>query len=418
MRWAILVALALLIALCAMPEQKQVTEQKRDKVVIGVIGPLSIPEGIAEEKAVKLAVEEINAKGGILGYKVEVVVGDTKLDPNVGSAEFRRLATVEKADVIIGGFSSGVMLAMMEVMAETKTLFLADASSPSHSAKVAQNYEKYKYWFRITQNNATTFAFDIADMVKMLRSNGYDVKKVYVIRDEHIWAEDVMKALRPLFESQGVEISKDVAIPRNYAEYESLILEAEKLGADLIIPVLALTGTGDILVKQWANLKPKLLIAGHDLAAIDYEFYNKTNGAANYVIFLADGGALVTAPLTEMCREFVEKYRAKYGRYPESHQAYGAYDAVYLYKKLVEEASEKGEKDPFNADVLVKYLEKFNESNPVVLTRPIAFTANHDLAWGDKTIRNWISQWQDGKQVILYPEHVATAKLKLPPWIS
>ncbi|MCS7118510.1 MAG: ABC transporter substrate-binding protein [Archaeoglobaceae archaeon] len=414
MRWMVLIVLALLIALCASPGQVQ---QKRDKVVIGVIGPLSLPEGMSEEKAVKLAVEEINAKGGILGYKVEVVVGDDKLDPSVGSAEFRRLATVEKADVIIGGFSSGVMLAKMEVMAETKTLFLADASSPSHSAKVAENYEKYKYWFRITQNNATTFAYDIADMVKMLRENDYEVKRVYIIRDEHIWAEDVMRELRPLLISLGVEIVKDVKIPRNYAEYESLILEAEKMNANLIIPILALTGTGDILVKQWANLKPKLLIAGHDLAAIDYGFYNKTAGAANYVIFIADGGALVTAPITEMCKNFVERYRAKYGHYPESHQAYGAYDAVYLYKMVVEDAYRKGEKDPFNPEVLVKYLEKFNESNPVILTRPIAFTKNHDLAWGDKLIRNWISQWQDGKQVIIYPQFVANGKLKLPPWI-
>ncbi|MCS7130393.1 MAG: ABC transporter substrate-binding protein [Archaeoglobaceae archaeon] len=412
MRWGLLVVLALLMALC-------VTEpQEEKKVVIGVLGPMSLPEGKAEEKAVRLAVEEINAQGGILGHKIELVVGDDKLDPSVGSAEFRRLATVEKAKVIIGGFSSGVMLATMEVMAETKTLFLADASSPSHSAKVAENYEKYKYWFRVTQNNATTFAYDIADMVKMLREKGYSVEKVYVIRDEHIWAGDVMKALKPLMEALKVEIVKEVPIPRNYAEYEPLILEAEKLGADLIIPVLALTGTGDVLVKQWANLKPNLLIAGHDLAAIDYEFYNKTGGSANYMIFTADGGALVSAPITEICKKFVEKYKSKYGHYPESHQAYGAYDAVYLYKKVVEEAHKAGEKDPFDSETLVKYLERFTPSNPIVLTRPIAFTANHDLAWGDNLIRNWISQWQDGKQIIIYPKSVANGDLKLPPWIK
>ncbi|MCX8172962.1 MAG: ABC transporter substrate-binding protein [Archaeoglobaceae archaeon] len=413
MRWGLLVVLTLLMALCVTEPQ-----EGRNKVVVGVLGPMALPEGKAEEKAVRLAVEEINAQGGILGYKIEVVVGDDKLDPSVGSAEFRRLATVEKADVIIGGFSSGVMLAKMEVMAETKTLFLADASSPSHSAKVAENYEKYKYWFRITQNNATTFAYDIADMVKMLRENGYTVEKVYIIRDEHIWAGDVMRTLSPLLETLKVEILKEVPIPRNYAEYEPLILEAERLGADLVIPILALTGTGDVLVKQWYNLKPNLLIAGHDLAAIDYEFYNKTGGAANYMIFTADGGALVSAPITEMCKKFIENYKKKYGHYPESHQAYGAYDAVYLYKRAVEDAHKAGEKNPFDPEVLIKYLEKFNSSNPIILTRPIAFTENHDLAWGDNLIRNWISQWQDGKQVIIYPNTVATGVLKLPPWIK
>jgi len=126
-----LILLAAITSLCAQPEKAE-----RDKVVIGVIGPMATPEGQAEEKAVKLAAEEINAQGGILGYKVEVVVGDTKLDSNTATSEFRRLATVENADVIIGGFSSGVMTAMMETMAETKTLFLSDASSPAHAQKV------------------------------------------------------------------------------------------------------------------------------------------------------------------------------------------------------------------------------------------------------------------------------------------
>ncbi len=407
------ILLAVILSLCTQSGESR----ERKEVVIGVIGPMSLPEGQAEEKAVKLAAEEINAQGGILGYKIKVVVGDTKLDSNTASSEFRRLATIEKADVIIGGFSSGVMKTMMETMAETKTLFLADASSPDHAKMVSQNYEKYKYWFRVTQNNGSTFALDLADMVRFLKNSGYDVKRVYIIRDEHIWTDAVIKALKPMLEEMGVEIVKDVSVPRGYSEYDQLIQEAESLNADIIMPILAISGTGDILTKQWATLKPKMLLAGHDLAAIDADFYNKTNGMANYEIFIADGGALVTAPPTEKCKEFLEAYRAKYGHYPESHQAYGAYDAVYLYKMVVEMAAKAGEKDPFDPEVLVKYLEKFDASNPAELTRPIAFYKNHDLMWGDNYVRNWVSQWQDGKQYIIYPETVANGELKLPPWI-
>ena len=395
-----------------------VAADAKEEVVIGVIGPMSLPEGRAELNAVKLAVEEINAKGGILGKRVKVVWGDTKLNPSVATSEFRRLATKEKADVIIGGFSSGVMLSMMETMAETKTLFLADSSSPACSKKVEENYEKYKYWFRVSQNNGTTFAYDLADMVKFLRSNGYDVKRVYIIRDEHIWTDAVMDNLKPLLKKMGVEIVKDVEVPRGYTEYEQLILDAEEKKADLIMPILAIVETGDILAKQWATLKPKILLAGSDvLACDDPEFYNKTNGLANYEIFIAHGGVVITAPPTDMCKHFIEAYKAKYGHYPESHLAYGAYDAVYLYKIAVEEAAKK-EKDPFDPDVLVKYLEKFNESNPVKLTRVIAFYKNHDLVWGNKYVRNWVCQWQDGKQYIIYPENVANGKLKLPPWFK
>ena len=390
----------------------------KKEVVIGVIGPMALPEGQAEEKAARLAAEEINAQGGILGLPIRIVVGDTKLNPDVAASEFRRLAEVEKADMILGGFSSGVMNTLMEVMAETKTVFLADASSPGHPKRVAENYEKYKYWFRISQNNGTTFAWDIAGMIDYLRSKGYEVNKVYIIRDEHIWTDFVMKDLTPLLEERGIEIVGDAKVGRGYTEYEQLLIDAEDKGADLVIPILAIAGTGDVLVKQWAELQPKFLLAGHDLAAIDYKFYEKTEGAAEYYIFLADGGVLVTAPPTEMAKKFVEAYKEKYGHYPESHQAYGAYDAVYIYKMAVEAAYKAGEENPFDPDVVVKYLEQFKPGNPAKLTRNVAFHKNHALVWGDEYVRNWVSQWQDGKQCILYPETVATCDLKLPPWLE
>lgn len=389
----------------------------KTEVVIGVIGPMSLPEGTAEKNAAELAVEEINAQGGILGLPVRLVVGDTKLNPDTATAEFRRLATQEKADMITGGFSSGVMSAMMEVMAETKTVFLADASSPQHPAMVAENYDKYKYWFRISQNNGSTFALDLAAMIDYLRSKGVEVNKVYIIRDEHVWTDPVVNGLTPLLEERGVEIVGDQKVPRGFTDYEQILLDAQDKGADLIMPILAIAGTGDVLAKQWAELEIPALLAGHDLAAIDAQFYEKTGGAANYEIFLVDGGILITSPPTEMAAKFVENYKKKYGHYPESHQAYGAYDAVYIYKMAVEAAYKAGEENPFDPDVVVKYLEMYKPGNPAKLTRNIAFHSNHALVWGDDYVRNFIAQWQDGKQYYLYPETVANADLKLPPWI-
>jgi branched-chain amino acid transport system substrate-binding protein len=390
----------------------------KKEVVIGVIGPMALPEGTSEKNAAQLAVDEINDQGGILGLSVKLVVGDTKLNPDTAASELRRLATVEKVDMVTGGFSSGVMLAMMEVMAETKTVFLADASSPAHPAKVAEEYDKYKYWFRISQNNGTTFAWDLAAMIDFLREKGVTIEKVYVIRDEHIWTDAVMQALQPELEKRNIEIVADKKVGRGYTEYDQLLLEAKDLQADLIMPILAIAGTGDVLAKSWGELQIPALLAGHDLAAIDYQFYDKTDGLANYEIFIADGGALVTAPPTDMCAKFVEAYKAKYGHYPESHQAYGAYDAVYAYKIAVEEAYKAGEKNPFDPDVVVKYLEKHDTKNPLVLTRTVAWYKNHALVWGDDFVRNWISQWQDGKQYIISPSTVANGELKLPPWLE
>jgi branched-chain amino acid transport system substrate-binding protein len=399
---------------------------EKDEVIIGVLAPMATRQGSVQRDAAALAIEEINSAGGISGMPVKMAVGDDKLDADTAVAEFRRLVTMENADVITGGYSSGIMTATMEPMAELKTVFLADASSPAHPAKVAEDYEKYKYWFRITQNNGASFAFDLADMIDMLREKGVPVDKVYIIRDEHVWADDVENSFNPLLAERNIEVVKNVKIPRGYTEYEPLIIEAHDLGAQVILPIVALSGTGDVLAKHWATLKLPVLLAGHDLATLDLGFWEKTGGACNYYIFIADGGVVQTAPPTSVCANFIENYTKKYEYPPEAHQGYGAYDAVYLYKMAVEEAAKAGAPDPFDSNIIVEYLEKLATlENPVELTRNIAFYPpgdenkwDHDLAWGDKYVRNLISEWIDGKWYQIWPKDKANAELKLPPWFK
>jgi branched-chain amino acid transport system substrate-binding protein len=399
---------------------------EKDEIIIGVLAPMATRQGSVQRDAAALAIEEINTAGGILGVPVKMVIGDDKLEADTAVAELRRLVTVENADILTGGYSSGIMNATLEPMAELKTVFLADASSPAHPAKVAEDYEKYKYWFRITQNNGASFAFDMADMIDMLRTKGVSIDKVYIIRDEHIWADAVEEFLNPLLAERNVEIVKNVKIPRGYTEYEPLIIEANDLGAQVIMPILALSGTGDVLAKHWSTLQLPVLLAGHDLAALDLGFWDKTEGACNYYIFIADGGVVQTAPPTSMCAEFIKNYENKYGHPPEAHQGYGAYDAVYLFKMVVEEASKAGESDPLDSDVIVEYLEKLASlENPAELTRRVAFYPpgnenkwDHDLAWGNDYVRNWISEWIDGKWYQIWPEDKANAELKLPPWFK
>jgi len=392
----------------------------KKEVVVGVLGPMSIPQGTAEKRAVAIAIEEINAQGGILGLPLRMVVGDDKLNPDQSASEFRRLATVEKVDFVVGGFTSGIMFATMEAMAETKTLYFGIASSPGHSAKLAEEYEKYKYWFRAGFNNGTTFAWDLIDLVDYFNNvQKMNIKKVYIIRDEHIWTEPVMKLLTPALEERGIEIVGDTKLPRGFTDYETPFLDAKSKDADLILAITAIVGTEDVMVKTWSELQIPIMLAGHIIDAIAPDFYERTNGAAAYVVFIADGGVVATAPPTELAAKFIEKYKEKYGFLPESFFAYPAYDMIYIYKKAVEDAAAAGEKNPFDPEVLIKYIEKINTDNPVELTRVIAWHKNHDQAWGDKYQRNWPSQWHpDGKAYIIWPENVANGDFILPPWVE
>ena len=93
--------------------------QAQDTIKIGWVGPLSPPGGYAEgalmKQATELAAEEINAKGGLLGKKVEVIYEDTRGQPEEGTAAAERLISQDKVVAITGEFHSSVFLAEMEV---------------------------------------------------------------------------------------------------------------------------------------------------------------------------------------------------------------------------------------------------------------------------------------------------------------
>ena len=89
-----------------------------DEVRLGIISPASgnyADAGAAERRGITLAVEEINAQGGVLGKKVRMIVEDTETDPSVGSRKAKKLIERDKVHFMIGEVSSAVAIAVSEV---------------------------------------------------------------------------------------------------------------------------------------------------------------------------------------------------------------------------------------------------------------------------------------------------------------
>src|SRR5690606_4484442 len=87
------------------------------QVKIGILSPLTgaaAGTGQAQLAGFELAIEEINAAGGVLGEPLEIIVEDTKADPATAVAAFEKLMTEDGVEFIGGGYSSGVTLALVE----------------------------------------------------------------------------------------------------------------------------------------------------------------------------------------------------------------------------------------------------------------------------------------------------------------
>jgi branched-chain amino acid transport system substrate-binding protein len=117
-------AMGLVLLLLAAPFGSTAMAQT-GPIKVGVIGPFKLTPGRDIQEAATLAAEEINAAGGVLGRKLELVFAETEQNPEKGKTAVERLLFVDKVDVVIGEHRSEVALAVQPILMENKKIFLS-----------------------------------------------------------------------------------------------------------------------------------------------------------------------------------------------------------------------------------------------------------------------------------------------------
>jgi hypothetical protein len=124
------------------------TAQTQQPIKIGVVAGLEIANGRDTLRGAQLAVEEINAAGGVLGRKIELVVGDMKTE---GDGELARRVyqdVASKVDAVVGFFRSEAVLAVLPDIPRMKKPLLITGATSLATDQVPTNYDNYKYVFR------------------------------------------------------------------------------------------------------------------------------------------------------------------------------------------------------------------------------------------------------------------------------
>ncbi|MEA2860469.1 MAG: branched-chain amino acid transport system substrate-binding protein, partial [Methylobacteriaceae bacterium] len=157
----VLAGSALIAAAFAVPARGE------DKpILVGINTALQLQVGRDTLDGVRMAVEEINAKGGVLGRKLEVVTADEGESPKEGVAAVNKLTGDNNVNVLIGGYDSGVTLAELPHISRAQTIFLGTGSaSPAIQQKVKDDYANYKYLFRVNPINSAKQAASLMDFI-------------------------------------------------------------------------------------------------------------------------------------------------------------------------------------------------------------------------------------------------------------
>lgn len=295
-------------------------EKKEEVVNIGSTLPLSGDAAIwgkNTQEGINLAVEEINASGGVLGRKLVVVYEDTKALPKEGVTAYRKLITVDEVKVIIDDSVSGVTLAMAPLAQNDHVVIVATgATAPKIS-------EAGEYIFRIWNSDAyegevtANYAFDTLD----LRS----VAVLYINNEYGKGLELVFKAR---FTARGGKIPFSESFAQNATDMRTQITKIQAIKPDGMY-LVGYPKEIPIALKQAKELGVNISLIG-TVAMQDPQLIQSAGNAAEGLIF-----PYPKDPSGEHITRFKEAFQWKYGKEPGITADVG-YDAVKMIAKAME----------------------------------------------------------------------------------
>jgi len=304
-------------------------------IKIGTVHPLTgtnAGDGQQMENGVKLAIETINAAGGIKsmgGAKLELAAGDTQGKPDVGQSEAQRLIQ-SGAVALVGTYQSAVSANVAAVAERNKVPFVMDITGDDGILQ-----HGYKYSFRMQPQNSRFGSTAAQYLMQISTAAGKPAKKVAYLHENTAFGSGVYKAFKADAEKLGMtvdpEISYDAA---SVTDLTTQMTQVKASGAD----VLAVSGyyrDGVLAAKAVATVKPNLnaVIGAADGAFDQPQFPTDAGSAAqgyfdtNYHIDIKSADA----------KKFVDSYKSMYNADPRTGAAL-AYDSVRVIADGLERA--------------------------------------------------------------------------------
>ena len=414
----------LVLTLSGLPFLGHQANAQGKPIVIGAPLATAFLYGWDAERAMKLAAEEINAKGGVTvgkekrPFKVEVI--DTRdLEPGVPVSDallvVEKLILEKNADFIIGGpVRSEAALAAMDLLSKYKkvSILTTGALTPKYHQRVAEEYDKFKYCFRISGEVGWMVTGEFLPALMDIKTK-YGLNKLFVMVQDVAHARGGGDIVAKLASEKGWEILGKEIYPTGTTDYSVGLMKAKKENAQVILIWMDMPESS-ILLKQWFDMKVPALPFGTIISAAEQPgFWKATEGKGEYCLASVVSAGNAPSKATPWTMKFVEAYQKKYGLEPEGYGTSSSYMAVYTLKDAIERAGS------LNSDAVVTALEKtdlmgvygrikFNPKNHQV----IPSVDPNEGAVGT------IFQWQAGKRIVVFPPKIATGEVKLPPWMK
>jgi branched-chain amino acid transport system substrate-binding protein len=338
------------------------------------------------------------------------------------------LMSRDRVDFVVGGFRSEAVLAMQDIAMDHKKIFIGcGAAHPEPCTRVARDYDTDKYFFRGTPFNSRFLiqnAFIQLTEVINIRKAALNISKtrVAIVAEKAMYADPLIPAANGFIPKLGHEIS-GIWRPSPLATDVTARLLAIQRAKPRVIFTFFAASVGIYFARQAGELKIPAAQVGINVEATKEGFWQATQGHGNYTMTLNTCNENVE--VDELTRPFMEKYKQRFGEQP----TYTADTYAAIRYNIVPVIEMSGTLD---ADRLVKVMETREflvPSGRIGMLKDKEGRPLHDLKWGPGYMISLGVQWQDGKQVGVWPNRWKAAPgapemtyqgivpYKVAPWI-
>jgi branched-chain amino acid transport system substrate-binding protein len=306
------------------------------QIKIGVIQPLTGPAAASGNyvmNGAKIAADEINAKGGLLGQKIELVIEDNKSNPTEAAAVAEKLISRDKVPVLMGAWGSSFTLAVMPKLMEYKVPMLVETSS---SGKITTSGNPYI--FRISPPSAVE-AEAFAPKVQAL-----GIKKVDFLVVNNDWGRGAADDFTKMYKSKGVQVGLVETMDQAAQDVSAQLNKIKNSDADTLMITTAVEQL-TLLFKQAAALGLKKRIITTGGSQNPDQLIEHAGAAADGTMHLATFAPWVpdSTPFPDQTRKFLEEWKKRGFAFAGATESYRGYDGIRTIAAAIEKA---GKADP------------------------------------------------------------------------
>ncbi len=394
-------AILMIVALAA-PVFAQTT------IKIGATWPLADITGKQGSMAAQQAVDEINAAGGILGKKVELIVIDDELKADKGAAAIERLVTVDKVDVLIGGMSSGVALGQIPTMKKYGKVVVATGAAASSTVETGLGADA-NWYFHLhpwDYNQGASYAEGWAAI--QVKYPSVKIKKIFLAYEEGAFGKSSFDQTKILFGADKryiIDGAPFKSAAQGGGDYASVLEAAKTFQPDLFLWAGWEADALPMLEQAKAmKFSPGLYLGAPPGWPKDFGKSPLANNVMLYGMW-----APSINDISPASKKFYDGFVAKYKEEPATYFAPLSYSAVYIVADAIKLAGTT------ETNALIKALEATKYASP--LGQVITFAPSNIIK--HQGVKNQkILQWQKGRQEVIWPFESATAKpvYPFPKW--